>query len=265
MHTTRLLLQFVKFRFYAQIEYPGAYIAGILGQWLVYGIELFMIFLMVWNFGTLAGWTPEEVIFLFSVWLMTYALGATFTYNICRNFDQLVINGTMDEALTRPVSPFAYLIFTHINLGYISHISLTAVALGISIVQLNLIWSAWQWLWLIVLILAGSVITGCIMLLCEMPAMHTRSRSPFGMLFWETRMFTRFPISIYPQSMQIVFTTILPLGFINFYPVQVLLGKQDGLWVPYTIWISPLVAALFVGITAFCWRRMSRHYESAGT
>ena len=265
MHTIRLMLKFIKFRFFAQIEYPGAYIAGIIGQWLVYGIELFLAFLMVWNFGTLAGWVPEEVIFLFSLWLLTYALAATFVYNLTRNFDQLVINGTMDEALTRPVSPFAYLIFTNINVGYISHITLTTAALGISIYRLNLTWTVLQWIWLIVLIIAGSVITGCVMLICTMPAMKTRSRSPFAMLFWETRIFTRFPLSIYPQSLQIIFTTVLPLGFIGFYPVQALLGKQDGLWMPYTIWLSPFVAALLVAVTAYFWHNLSKTYESAGT
>ena len=265
MHTVRLMLQFMKFRFLAQIEYPGAYAAGIVGQWMVYGVELAMIYLMVWSFGNMAGWIPEEIIFIFSLWLLTYALAATFTFNICRNFDQLVINGAMDEAFTRPVAPFAFLIFANINVGYVSHITLTIAALAFSISRLNHAWSVLQWIWLVVLIIAGSVITGCVMLICELPAMKTRSRSPFGMLFWETRIFTRFPLSIYPQSLQIIFTTVLPLGFINFYPVQFLLGKEDGLWMPYTIWLSPLVAALLVAVTAYFWRSLSKTYESAGT
>ena len=265
MHTLRLFGLMLKYRFLAQIEYPGAYMAGIIGQWLVYGIELAMIFLMVWNFGSLAGWQAEEIIFIYSVWLMTYALAATFTFNLCRNFGQMVIDGAMDEALTRPVSPFAFLLSSNVNVGYISHITLTSVALGFSIAQLDMAWSFLEWLWLAVMLVAGSVITGCILLLCEMPAIRTRSKSPLSMFFWETRMFTRFPIIIYPQSLQIIFTAVIPLGFINFYPAQVLLGRQEGIGAPFMMWMSPLVAALLVGLTALVWRRLSSFYESAGT
>jgi ABC-2 type transport system permease protein len=196
---------------------------------------------------------------------MTYALAAIFTFNITISFDRLVIDGTMDEALIRPMPPFAYLLATHINVGYLSHIILTTIALGISISQLGSIWSIWEWLWLFVMLISGAVITGCLMLLCNMPAMRTRSRSPFSMLFWETRIFNMYPITIYPQSLQFIFTAVLPLGFINFYPAQVLLGRQDGLGASVTMWLSPAVAAVLVALTAFCWLKLSRFYESAGT
>jgi len=261
----KLFIKIIKYQFLAEIEYPGAYIAGIIGQWVAYGAQMLMLFIMVWNFGSLAGWLPAEVVFLFAIWLMTYALAATFVFNITRSFDQLVINGTMDEALVRPMPAFIYLLATHVNVGYISHITLTSVALGISISQLGVTWTIWQWLWFIVMLLSGAVITACFMVIVNLPAMRTRSRSPFAPLFWETREFTQYPITIYPKVLQFVFTAILPLAFINFYPSQVLLNRQEGLGAPFAIWLSPLIAVLMVGITAFCWKKMSKFYESAGT
>ena len=265
MRTLKILCQVIKFQFYAELEYPGAYLAGIIAQWILYGVQMFILVITIWNFGNLAGYYPEEVIFLFATWLLTYAIAATFTYNICRNFDQMVINGTMDEALVRPMPPFLYLLATNINVGYISHITLTTAVLGVSIWQLDIVWSVWQWLWLVVLLIAGSFITGCVMLIVNLPAMRTRSRSPFAALFWETRVFTQYPINIYPGVLQFVFTAVIPLAFINFYPAQVLFGRQDGLWPSVTMWLSPVVAVLAVGITAFYWHRTSKFYESAGT
>jgi ABC-2 type transport system permease protein len=265
MHTVRLFCKIIKYQFLAEIEYPGAYVAGILSQWVGYGVEMLMLFLMVWNFGTLAGWLPTEVIFIFAIWLLTYALAATFVFNIVINLDRMVLNGTMDEALIRPMPSFVYLLCTNINIGYISHITLTSVVLGISISQLGLFWSVWEWLWLLVLLIAGAVITGSLMLLLNFPALRTRSQSPFASLFWESRIFTQYPLTIYPKTLQFIFTAVLPLGFINFYPTQVLLGRQEGLGVPITLWLSPVVAALLAGATVFTWHRMSKFYESAGT
>ena len=265
MYSLRLFCKIVKYRFLATIEYPGSYVAGILAQWLSYGVEMFVLFLMVWNFGALAGWMPAEVIFMYALWLLCYSLGASFVYNIYMSFRQMAVEGTMDEALVRPMPPFAYLLATHFNVGYISHITLTIVALAWSIIQLGLIWSAGQWIWLLVLIISGAVINACMMLITEMPALRTRSRSPTNMLFWGVWPFMRYPFSIFPRPIQFIFVTVLPYGFISFYPVQVLLGKQDGIFAGVAMWLSPLVAALLLGITALCWRSVSRRYESAGT
>jgi len=181
---------------------------------------MFMIFLMVWNFGALGGWLPIEVVFLYAVWLLTYSLGAAFVYNICMSFSQMAIGGTLDEAYTRPLSPFAYLLSTHFNLGYISHIMLTTAALVFSIIQLNLSWSFMLWLWFVVMLASGAVITACLMLVCEMPAFRTRSQSPLSMFFWEGREFNQYPITIYPRPVQMIFTSIIPFGFVSFYPIQ---------------------------------------------
>jgi len=265
-HTILLFGKIVKYRFTALIEYPGAYFAGIIAQWFSYGIRMALLFLVVWNFGSLAGWLPDEVIFLYALWLLSYALAASFTFNLCRGFSQMAINGTMDEALIRPMSPLAYLFATTYNLGYISHVILTVAALVLSITRLGIVWSVFQWIWLIVTIVTGAVIQGCMMLICDMPAMRTRSESPTGVFFWDINFwFLQYPISIYPKPLILLFTSVLPFGFINFYPIQVLLGKQEGILPQIMIWLSPVVAAVLLFVTGLCWRGLTRRYESAGT
>ena len=266
MHMIKLFCKIVKYRFNALVEYPGSFIGGIVAQLLSYGIRMVIIFLMVWNFGALAGWLPDEVIFLYALWLLSYAIGASFTFNICSSFSQMAINGTLDEALVRPMSPLAYLFATNYNLGYISHVIITTAALAFSISRLNVIWTPFHWAWLIILIIMGAVIQGCMMLICDMPSLRTRSQSPTGVLFWEVNWrFIEYPINIYPRPFQLIFTSLLPFGFISFYPVQVLLGKQVGIFAQVTMWLSPAVAVVLIFITALCWRAMTRRYESAGT
>jgi len=249
----------------AKLEYPGAFVGGFIAQWVSYGISMLMLVLMVWNFGALAGWQPSEVLFMYAVQLLAYALGASFTYNLCQRFPQMSISGTLDEAYTRPISPFFYMMATNFNVGYISHILLTIAALSFSIVQLGISWTVLLWGWFIVVIISGAIITGCMMLICEMPAIRTRSMSPTGLFFWQTREFAQYPITIYPRAMIFAFTTILPFGFVSFYPIQVLLGKEEGIAPGVMMWLSPAVAVLLVGVTMLCWRMLTSKYESAGT
>lgn len=265
MHYVRVFLQIIKYLFKARFEYPGAWVGGIVAQWFSYGTYMAMVLLTVWNFGALAGWEPEEVLFLFSMWLLTYAIGASFTFNLCRSFRDMAVNGTMDEAFCRPMPPFLYLVATTFNIGYVSHITLSGAAMIFSVARLEMSWGAGQWLWFFVALLSGGLITSCLMLLCEFPALRTRSKSPIQMFFWQGREFMQYPLTIYPRALQFVFTTILPFAFTGFYPAQVLLGKEDGLFPQVTMWLAPGVAVVLAGITAICWRIVSRKYESAGT
>ena len=62
MFTLRLFGKIIKYKFYAQIEYPGSYFLGITAQIFAYGIDMAIVFLTIERFGALAGWRPAEVI-----------------------------------------------------------------------------------------------------------------------------------------------------------------------------------------------------------
>ena len=142
---------------------------------------------------------------------------------------------------------------------------LALIVLAVSISQLDVVWSALHWIWFVVIIISGAVIQACMMLLCDMPALRTRSKSPTGAFFWEGSRFTQYPLSIFPRPVQFIFVTVLPFAFVNFYPVQLLLGKRDGIFADVAVWLAPAVAALLVGATALVWRKVISRYESAGT
>lgn len=265
MYILKLFFKIVKLKFLAMIEYPGAFLGGVVAQWISYGIEIFLLFYLVRKFGSLGGFLPDEVMFLYALWLMSYAIGASFTFNICRDLPSMAVNGNLDEALIRPMPPMIYLISTNYNLGYFSHLSLTTVVLIVSISHLHMSWALWQWVWLAAILLSGAVIQGSMMILCNLPALRTKSDSPTGVFFWELREFAKFPINIYSNIIQIIFTVILPYGFVNFYPMQALLGKREGVFNSSIMWFAPFVALLVFVVTALCWRKVIRQNESSGT
>jgi ABC-2 type transport system permease protein len=70
----------------------------------------------------------------------------------------------------------------------------------------------------------------------------------------------RYPITIFPAAVRIVFTFGLPLAFASFIPVQILTGKTDPLWL-----LAPPVAAAAVALLAvLAFRAGLRAYDSAG-
>ncbi len=265
MYLMKLFFRIVKLRFLSLIEYPGSYVMGILAQWLSYGIEAVLIVLTVSRFGALAGWSPDEVIFLYAVWLLTYAIGASFTFNITRDLANLTINGTLDESLTRPVPSMFFLIATNFNLGYVSHMTLSLGVLIYAASRLSPHWGAGQWAWLVALVISGSTVTGCMMLLLNLPALRLKARSPLSVFFWEGRRFAQYPLAIYPRPLQALFASALPFGFIGYYPLLGLMGKTDVVFGQTLTYLSPVIAVGLVALTVVCWNHAIKRYESAGT
>ncbi|NUR28222.1 MAG: transporter, partial [Catenulispora sp.] len=61
-------------------------------------------------------------------------------------------------------------------------------------------------------------------------------------------------------------TFVVPLAFVNYYPALFVLGKPAPLGLPSWIGLlSPLVAAVMVGLAALGWRAGLRRYRSTGS
>ena len=76
---------------------------------------------------------------------------------------------------------------------------------------------------------------------------------------------TMYPISMYPEGMQLILTFLIPVGWVSFYPASGLLGIDNGL---YNGLLLPLIT-LAVGIAVMLLAGVYFHaglkkYESAG-
>jgi ABC-2 type transport system permease protein len=76
----------------------------------------------------------------------------------------------------------------------------------------------------------------------------------------------QFPVNIYRPWFRAVFTFVIPLATINYFPIQALLNLADPLGSPRWIqWTSPLAGVLFFLVCLECWRFGVKHYTSTGS
>ena len=78
---------------------------------------------------------------------------------------------------------------------------------------------------------------------------------------FEMHEFAKFPLSIYPRSIGILLTWLVPYGFASFYPASHLLGRDVGA----LAWLGPPVAALLLLLAYRVWNLGLRHYASTGS
>lgn len=259
-----LFLHYVRLRMRERMEYRGAFVLGLGSQMLGYAASFLVIWLTLERFGSIAGWVWPEIAFLYGLNVLTYALGAAFTYSQMYGLEEMVRRGTFDAYLIRPLNPYASLMAQTFNVGYLGHIVLAGGILACALGRLEVAWTP-----LTVAFLVGSLISGTCIQAAGLTLIgawtFTQVRS--DVLFWfygSLRQFQDYPLSIFATAMQVLLTAAIPLAFTSFYPAIILLDKDGGALPRWIGWLSPLVGPLMLWGAYRLWMRGVDRYQGAG-
>ena len=262
--TLRLIPHLVAIFVRTKFEYPGAMLLAWFSQATSYGAMYTAIALIVTRFGMLGGWTWSEMALLLSFHLLAYSTGASFSFTQFRAMEDMVRLGTMDAILVKPISPWTYLVFSGLNIGYTGHIILAVGLMAWAITQIDLAWSLPSALFFLAALVSGAMVVCALMTMIGATALvWVRSRHLYSIFFgfWEL---ARYPISIFPLPIQLMLITVVPLGFISTVPVSVLLGKSVPLLGDGAGLACLLAGPVMVLIAMAHWRWCLRNYQGAG-
>lgn len=248
------------------LEFRSAFLLGAVAQFVTYGAEFAVIWLLIDRFQQVGGWSADEVVLLFALNLTSYAIAATFFFNTVGRLSEMIRTGALDQILRWPVPPFLTLAASNVNIAYVSHLTLSITTLVIALgrvgipVDLPLLAS-------LAVALAGAVLVqGAIFVFTgSLNFWLTQGGEVLFSLLWDARELVKYPIDIYPVWIQGLLTFALPLGFITYYPAQVILGREtDGLIQPGVLGILAVGLVLF-GAAYGLWRLGLRRYNSTGS
>ena len=111
---------------------------------------------------------------------------------------------------------------------------------------------------------AGSLIYGGLSLIRAMTGFFTvESLEAFNVFNHGGVQASARPMDVYKGWMRALFTYLVPLAAINYYPMSYLLAKNYvSAWVS---WVSPLTGVAFFGLGILCWKFGVRHYRFTGS
>jgi len=77
---------------------------------------------------------------------------------------------------------------------------------------------------------------------------------------------SQYPLAIYRPWFRALFTFVIPLACVNYFPGVAILGRSDPLGAPAWLgWIAPLAGPVFLILCLQVWRIGVRHYRSTGS
>lgn len=266
MRYLRLMWFTIKKDFKSAASYKTSFILNMFSQLLDYVARFAVIFIVVSEFGNINGWNRYEVMLLYGISLASYSLAGFLFYDLAVPLPNIILSGAFDEYLVKPVRIFPYLVSTKFNKGYLSHLTLSLILMGICYRNLPVIVSFQSLMSTFVIIISGALIYASFFMISTVPAFFIGKTDGIFKSIFFFRSMINYPISIYPKMLRFILVYILPYSMINFFPVQLLLGKNDLLYFDSVVmYLSPIIGGALFILSIIMFNIGIQYYKGSGS
>ena len=248
-------------RFKILMEYRLNFFIGATSTAILQAASLAAIWVVMRQIPSLNGWSFYEVILVYGLLTMGESITHMFADNLWTIGWNYVRSGDFDRFLVRPIDPLFHLLadrFCHDGIG---NLITGAVLVGVSMQQLDIELTPLRLVYIIISVLSGGLIFIALNLITATSVFWIMESIPVTQMIFTMNEFAKYPLNIYHSSIRILLTWIIPYGFVSFYPAGYLLGRDVG----PLVWLSPLVALVFIFIAYRIWLFGLRHYSSTGS
>lgn len=239
--------------------YKGEMMVRLLRTVFLVGTQILLLTLVFGDQEMYVGWTKPEAYLVLGIWnLLNYSGWALFGINLTQ-LEQSVLNGEFDFVLLKPLSS-GWLASFH---GFSIYNFISALA-GLVLVGYYFIVEWGTFTWERILMGGASVFVGLMLWYAFYLSLASftlaNPRNGFLAIAKEVLGLTRYPVSIYSNSIQFVFYTLIPIAFVSTVPANLLIGRAD---IAYLL-VGLGLSILFVRFSYWIWNQNVKKYVSAG-
>jgi ABC-2 type transport system permease protein len=250
----------------ADLQYRTSFVLYLLGQLLASTADLGAVALIFANVDALAGWSGEEVVFLFAASGLSFGLGDLFVSQVERASVHIKA-GTFDGFLIRPVGALWQLCAAEFALRRVGRCIQPVVVLATCLAVVDVEWTPARAVLVPLTVLCGAAIFGAIWVITSSVAFWTVDTQEMANSFtYGGNQLTAYPIDVLGRWLRRIAVFVVPLASVAYLPACGLFGKPMPFDLPRWIaWSGPLVAAAGVLVARAVWSRALRHYRSTGS
>lgn len=261
----RLYTKFIAIAVRSRMQYRTDFLLGIMSVIVLNSLNLTLVWVILQKFQSLGGWNFWEIAMLYSMWLLSHSIHATFFWHFSTIEDD-ILYGRFDQYLLRPCSVVVQFVGRELNYMGSGDIIIGITIFSLSYHNLMLAWTYMDYIFLVIAILSGLLIESSITLIFGLLSFWTgRSTQIFRLSLRFNILTQQYPIDIFGRWYQFVVTGLLPIAFINYYPLTVLLDKPNSFGIQTLSFLSPCIALLLVICASLLWNSGLKSYKSSGS
>jgi len=264
MHALSVYFELVKASLRSQMRYKLSLSFNVFGYFVVFWSEFIAVWILFGHFGTLAGWTMEEVLVCYGLAHLSYSASEFFT----RGFEflaPLTRKGDYDRYLLRPVDTAVQLAGYEFALHRLGRVLQAGIVMAYGLASLGARVTPPGLLLLFWAFLGGSAMFCGTFIFQGAVGMKTlQNIEAFNILTNGGPEMAQFPMSIYPRPLRLAFTFLVPLAGVVYYPSLTFLHK-GGEIPPFLGWVTPLGGFAFLAVALLAFKQVEKSYISTGS
>lgn len=231
-----LIAQYLKSRLVYRLDFLISSIGFLAGNL----VGVFALWVIFQNINELAGWTYAELVFIYGFTLLALTI-PLFLLNGLWDLGSKLQDGSFINYYFRPVNTLFYIMAEKFDEKGIVSLVFAIFLLIYASGELNLHWD-FKTIGVFIIMISGASLVFAAMILAAASIGFWTVNPSFCMLFIaRIKAYAHYPINIYSNPLKILFSFVLPLAYMAYYPCMLLLRPDEATMLAY---ISPLVSCV---------------------
>lgn len=254
----KLYGRYILINFKSILVYDLDYIFGIIAMMIKNAVNFCMLLLLFQLVDQIKGWSFEQMLFLYGMSTISYALWHCLFIDVI-TIPTYIQTGEFDRFLLKPVDPLFQIMMEGFDEDGWGELFFGVIVLITSIVRMDGV-SVWKMLVLPIFCVAGMLIFAALSIFCSSVAFYTVGNIDLTSNVMDFQEFAKYPLSIFSKPIQGIFTFLIPIGFVAYYPGIAFMSDTAYLWGMLTL----PVAIVFFVVAWKWWHYALKKYSSSG-
>ncbi len=257
----RLYVSLASQYFKARMEYRVDFIVSMIGMFFRDCTGFFALQIIFASIGSLGGWSFYEVMFLYSFSLLTLTPLQLFFDKVWDLRDD-VASGAFIKYYFRPIDMMFYYMSGVFDIKGLSQLFFAIGGLWYSSCKVGIVWDLSFIIQFAILAASASMVMISMMIFASVPAFWITESFSLIELVFNLREFSRYPLTIFSKPFQWILSCVLPMGFIAYYPVELLLRGQAWHW---ALFGTPVVGGIMFFAAYRFWKFGVNSWSGTGS
>lgn len=245
----------------ARMQYRADFIISSIGMVFMSLATLGVFWVILQTVPDLAGWSLMEMVFIYAFYMLAISpMQILFDHIWQLRFH--VSEGTFLKYYFRPLNMMFYYMSEMFDLKGLIQLVMGIALLIYASIQLQIDWTLLKFALLLMTLFSAALVQISIIVAASCAAFWVVESYPVLGLAWKLREFAPYPMSIFDGAFRFVFTFLIPIGFIAFYPSQLFLRPEE---VPLIVYFSPLIGIGLFSLTYWIWTKGVNSYTGTGS
>lgn len=244
------------------MEYKADFLTGAISFLIDQAVGIAFIFIIFSQIPQLAGFTFEQIVFIYGFSQIPKGLDHLLTDNLWCVGYFIVRKGDFDKYMTRPINPLFHVIAETFQIDAVGEL-IVGIGLMVSVAgQVHLYITPLSVILFIVSIPFAALIYTAIKIGTSAIAFWVKSSGYIIQMLYGMNEFAKYPTTIYSNVVKVIVTFVIPFAFTGYYPSVYFLTGENPL---FNIGGTVLIALIFFSIALLIWNKGIKAYESAGS